>query len=131
MVPKTLYPQPLIQSRALVTLLVLNLLNFTARKLKAHQSGQWLVINTNTPPKIILNGAKIKLNSLVRAWISTDPTATLIKIELYRKGEQNEKYSELLGIPAINLNWQNSGYQMTSLISTHLHFNTTSDKPKV
>ena len=53
------------------------------------------------------------------------------KIELYRKGEQNEEYSELLGIPAINLNWQNPGYQKTSLISIHLHFNTTSDKPKV
>ena len=33
MVPKTLYPQPLIQLRALITLLVLNL---TARKLKAY-----------------------------------------------------------------------------------------------
>ena len=43
----------------------------------AHHSGQWLVIKTNTPPKRTLNGAKIKLNSLVHAWISTDATATL------------------------------------------------------
>ena len=33
MVPKIIYPQPLIQLRALITLLVLNL---TARKLKAY-----------------------------------------------------------------------------------------------
>ena len=58
MVPKTIYPQPFIQLRALITLLVLNL---TARKLKAHQSGQWLVRET-LPQKEILNGAKIKLN---------------------------------------------------------------------
>ena len=74
MVPKTFYRQPLIQLRALIILLVLIL---TARKLKAHQSGQWLVIRETLPRKEILNSAKIKLNSSVHAWISTDPTSTL------------------------------------------------------
>ena len=37
-----------VQLRALITLLVLNL---TARKLKAHQSGQWSVIKRNAAPK--------------------------------------------------------------------------------
>ena len=60
------------------------------------------------------------------AWISTH-----FKTQLYRKGEQDKKYSELLGIPTINFNRQNSGYQQPSLISTHLHFNTISDKPEV
>ena len=49
-------------------------------------------------------------------------------IELYRKGEQNE----LLGIPTINFNLKNSGYQMTiGLSDPGLHFITTNDKPKV
>ena len=38
------------------------------------------------------------------------------------------KSSKLLGIPTINFFGQNSGYQEPSLISTHVYFNTFSDK---
>ena len=81
MVPKTLYPQPLIQLRALITLLVLNL---TARKLKAHQSSQWSVIKRNAAPKRNFKWRENKVKFLGARLDLYWPNCHF-KIELYRK----------------------------------------------
>ena len=102
----------------------------TTRKLKAHQSGQWWVIKRNAPPKRVSNGAKIELNSSVHAWISTDPTATLTlnyteKVNKMRNILSYWEYRRLTLIGKIQV------IKRLALSHLSLHFNTTSDKPKV
>ena len=79
----------------------------------------------------LTNWIRTSYNKTESSVLNNGWSSNFFKLQRGVRQGWNEKCSELLGIPTINFNWQNSGYQKTSLYLNSLNFNTTSDKPKV